>query len=146
MTSLANQVRDALAADSVIAAAATGGIFDHDIRRDTNPTTFDTTGGLIKQALMVDDQGGGADAFGPGTARLDFLAVWAFGPDTTQGRSALDSLVARVIVVLHGWHSTTTRELLRYGTRLGQQAAPLEWTVMDQLRFTVHGTLVGVAP
>ena len=147
MTSLANAVAAALMADTQIATTATGGVFDHDIRREGNVSSFGSApGGLIKPTLVVDEQGGGGDPFGGPTARLDYLAVIAFGPDTTQGRAQLDGLVQRVIAVLHRWQKTDTREFLTYGTRLGQQAAPLEQTVMDQLRFTVHGTLVGVAP
>jgi hypothetical protein len=140
-------IHSRLSGDLLIQGFAPGGVYDRDIRplgMGETPNAYESTG-LLRPLLMVDDTGGSADPFGPNGAYGEYVFVWAFGPRTTNGRTAVRNLIERSTVLLHNWHEPTTRARMVRADRLGEQSDDADPdAVMDRLRFRVVGMYAGV--
>ena len=142
MSALTTAIAAALGADPAIAAIVGDRVTDHDIRRtgwEADPTYFDGDG-VIRPALMVDDAGATRPAFGHTAETIGTVDVWAFAPRTTAGRTALATLTARVMVLMHRWQAPDTGALVLPSGRLGQQADD-QGAVFDRVTLTVAGVL-----
>lgn len=134
-----------LQADPVLTGLATGGVFDHDLRRSNESLPVDAMGD-VRSVVLVDDAGGGRDPFGPSGMFSDRVMVWFFAPLSRPGRVTIEAMTARTLAILHRWRDPATGTTLFHGDRLGVQAtdAP-DSSYMDRLTFKVTGVAEGVA-
>jgi hypothetical protein len=105
-----SDIKTLLAADTTLAATATGGIYMWSesnrlgISRETVPAAFDSTTGLIKPCVLVKGRGqrpdgGIADDTAQEVSTVEVVEVW-FYEDT--GYTNIETMRARVFGLLHG--------------------------------------------
>ena len=129
--------------DTGVAPLVSTYVADHRITRKTDPNFFNAEN--VKVCLSVDDAGELPQFGAPRVMAQDIFYVWAFAPDTAQGRSSLRSLVPATIKALDGWQVTETKQLITYARqRLGNQQAVLTNACMDRLTFSCSGTHPGI--
>ena len=136
----------ALRVDPVMVTLATGGVHDHDIRR-TGGTFATSAYGDILPSVIVDDQGGGRDAFSRASGLFsDRVGLWFFAPMNRSGRVAIEAMTVRALAVLHRWQDPATGTVVMQGDRLGVQVTDSpDQSYMDRLTLKCQGVHDAVA-
>ena len=139
-TLMAGAVVNVLSVVTSITTYATGGIYDHDLRRtgamQTSPA-FDPVTGTLRPTLMVDDAGTVREPFGHTAHYQGLLYIWVFAARSNAGEGKVNELTRRVQHTLYQWQEPTTGALLLPSARLGMQSD--DAAVFDRLTFTYSG-------
>ena len=129
----------ALGADTTIAAVAGSRVYDRDVRRVgwESVDAFDADNDLLP-LLMVDDAGASRAAFGS-PIEAGMVYVWAYAARTDAGRTAVATLMERVIAVMDGAQLGSPGPMVRWAGRLGLQDD--DDAVFDRTTLQVAGVL-----
>lgn len=134
---------DALKADAVIAAWATGGILDRDPRRsgpNATGSTFATTDdrSILPTIAVVSAMSTRPMTRVPG-ANADGIEVRLFAPDIVASYDGLDATAERIVRLLEGYRSTNEAPgIFRYAYRMGMQnGGPFEGVAYIEIAFDV---------
>jgi hypothetical protein len=111
-----SDIKAVLVIDATLLAVATGGIYTWSdtnrlgISRETVPSAFDTSAGLIKPCLLIKGRGerpdgGIADDTAQQVSTSEIVEVW-FYEDT--GYTNIEAMKSRVYVLLHGKQVAST--------------------------------------
>lgn len=147
MSAFASRIVTLMKADGIVNFYTAGRVYPHDIRQSGSAeanSAYDVATGFLQPTICVVDGPGTHSRLAPSGTYTDTLDIWIMADRLPTGSVTVDELATRVTTLLHRWQDTTTKALLTYAGRLGQQYDPDGSGIIDRVSFTKTGFFMGV--